>query len=353
VSFENVLSQLADEALLLDDRDQWPQRQLSLLAEAGVLGWVIPRQFGGSAVSELELTRGYERMAAACLTTTFILTQRNGACQRIAGSGNEAIKDRLLPDLATGRTFATVGISHLTTSRQHLQTPAVRCRIEGETIRLSGTVPWVTGAPFADWIVTGGTCEDGRQVLVALPREANGVTVGEHARLMALTASHTASIELEDVTLPVEYLLAGPVEGVMKQGQGGGAGSLTTSTLALGLCRRSLDLLEAQTEKRPDLAPTRDNFQAEFDELHADLYALASGDGGESPRRTTAAIRQRCNSLALRITQAVLAVVKGAGFVRGHPAELAVREAMFFLVWSCPQPIIEGVLTELSCREGF
>jgi hypothetical protein len=63
-------------------------------------------------------------------------------------------------------------------------------------------------------------------------------------------------------------------------------------------------------------------------------------------------VRESANSLVLRITQAWLAASKGAGFVSGHPAELAVREAMFFLVWSCPRPVVEANLRELSCMES-
>jgi hypothetical protein len=60
-------------------------------------------------------------------------------------------------------------------------------------------------------------------------------------------------------------------------------------------------------------------------------------------------IRQRANSLVLRAAQAWLAACKGAGFVTGHPAERLVREAMFFLVWSCPQPVLAAALREFAC----
>jgi hypothetical protein len=50
----------------------------------------------------------------------------------------------------------------------------------------------------------------------------------------------------------------------------------------------------------------------------------------------------------LRATQSLLAASKGAGFVSGHFAERAVREAMFFLVWSCPQPVVRAALREFA-----
>ena len=58
--------------------------------------------WGGQEWTEVDITRGYLRLSAACLTTAFIITQRTGACQRIAGSDNEAAKERLLPGSGRG-----------------------------------------------------------------------------------------------------------------------------------------------------------------------------------------------------------------------------------------------------------
>ena len=128
---KQLLDQLWQATGDLETDEAWPEQQLEWLADAGVLGWVIPNEFGGTDVSTGELMIGYERLARACLVSTFVLTQRNGACQRIAGATNEGLKAELLPPLARGEVFATVGISHLTTSRQHLKKPAVEVRREG------------------------------------------------------------------------------------------------------------------------------------------------------------------------------------------------------------------------------
>jgi alkylation response protein AidB-like acyl-CoA dehydrogenase len=312
----------------------------------------VPREFGGSDVSSAQLLAGYEQLAQACLTTCFILTQRNAAIQRIATCEAEGLKAQLLPDLAGGRIFATVGISHLSTSRQHLAQPAVAAELSETSLRLSGSVPWVTGAAHADYIVTGGTCPDGRQVLAAVPTKVQGAVVGPSAQLMALSASATASLELHNVEIPRDHLLAGPVTGVMQQG-GGGAGSLTTSMLALGLARRAALLIRKESARRGELCGIAGQFDDELARLRGDFDLAIAGAAPADGALTASAIRHRANSLSLRITQAALAISKGAGFVIGHPAELAVREAMFFLVWSCPQPVVQGVLEELACREGL
>jgi alkylation response protein AidB-like acyl-CoA dehydrogenase len=71
----------------------------------------------------------------------------------------------------------------------------------------------------------------------------------------------------------------------------------------------------------------------------------------EGPRESITTgneLRQRANSLALRASQAALAAAKGAGYVAGHPAGRWCREALFFLVWSCPQPVLQANLCELA-----
>ncbi len=125
--------------------------------------------WGGLEWSDSDIIRGYLKFSAACLTTTFIITQRSGACRRIVDSEHQGLKTRLLPGLNSGATFATVGISHLTTSRRHLAEPAMRAEETRDGFVLDGYSPWVTGAQFADVIVLGATLGDGQQILIALP----------------------------------------------------------------------------------------------------------------------------------------------------------------------------------------
>ena len=83
---------------------------------------------------------------------------------------------------------------------------------------------------------------------------------------------------------------------------------------------------------------------AERKGIEHDLLALALG---EEPC-TNQDLRTRANSLVLRATQAALAAAKGTGYVAGHPTGRWCREALFFLVWSCPQPVLAANLCELA-----
>ncbi|WP_235935022.1 acyl-CoA dehydrogenase family protein [Candidatus Laterigemmans baculatus] len=327
----------------------WPAEQLAWCGRAGVFRWFMPAAAGGLGWSEAEQTRAYLRLAQACQTTTFVITQRMGACRRLAQSSNQAAHRRWLEPLLRGDCFATVGISHLTTSRRHLKTPVLRAIPEGDGFRLDGYSPWVTGGTHAEMIVVGATLDDGREILAAVPTDQPGVRPQTPASLVALTASCTGRVDFEQVLVAADQLLAGPVEHVMQHGSGAGTGGLQTSTLAAGLAAAAVEFIAAEAERREDLEPIARGLGSEVSQLHADLIAASEGsDEACSP----ADLRGRANRLVLRATQAALTAAKGAGFVSGHPAGRWCREALFYLVWSCPQPVSQAHLCELAGIEG-
>jgi alkylation response protein AidB-like acyl-CoA dehydrogenase len=345
--FAQLCEQLAQLGGDLDRDGHWPAQQLRLCGEAGVFTWFLPRHWGGQEWSDADITRGYLRLSAACLTTTFIITQRTGACLRIAGSENQQAAQRLLPELASGETFATVGISHLSTSRRHLARPVLEARENGDGYTLTGYSPWVTGAAHAQTIVLGAVLEDGQQILVAMPTDAPGVEIPAPSQLVGLSASHTGQVRLDNVRIGRQCLLAGPTENVMRTGVGGGTGGLQTSTLAVGLGGAAIDYVERESAARPDLAKPAAELRREHRGLESTLLALAAGQTVCSNDD----LRRRANSLVLRATQASLAAAKGTGYVVGHPAGRWCREALFFLVWSCPQGVLNANLCELAGLE--
>jgi alkylation response protein AidB-like acyl-CoA dehydrogenase len=349
---EPALTALCDRlramALDLDREPHWPGEQLRLCGEAGVFEWFVEPEWGGAGWSDEDVVRGYYVLGAACVTTTFIITQRTGACRRIAGCDNQRLKERLLPGLARGEHFATVGISHLTTSRQHLGKPALAAVATPSGFRLNGMSPWVTGGAAADIVVLAASMvdegEEDRQMLLAVPTDLPGLAVAEPLDLIGVTASSTGPVHLDDVEVPAEWVIAGPVRHVMASGVGASTGGYETSTLAIGLAKAAIDFLLDESTRRADLQQPAAALKAEQSALYEELLAVARGESTASKE----SVRQRANSLVLRATQASLAAAKGSGYVVGHPAGRWCREALFFLVWSCPQPVAAANLCELA-----
>ena len=329
--------------------NDWPSRSLRACADAGVYRWFLSESQGGFGWDAVDQTKGYLRLAQADLTTTFVITQYMGAVRRIAGSENHELRDQWIEPLLSGDQFGTVGISHLTTSGRHLKKPVLSARQTAHGFVLNGMAPWATGAPHSDVVVTGATLEDGRQILAAVPTATPGVTTGPGISLVALSASCTDRVQMNNVNIDSSMLIAGPVENVMQSGTGGSAGGLKTSTLAVGLSAAAVAFLVDEASRREELQPIAQEMASEQQELK-ELLLRAVGGGLERGDDECSApeVRGKANRFAMRSTQAALTAAKGAGFVDSHDVGRWCRQALFFLVWSCPQPVAQSHLCELA-----
>jgi len=313
----------------------WRSGAFDLLARSGVLAGFVPAAEGGSGAAEAAILEMLAAVASRCLTTALALTQWASGCRIIAG-GSAEVRRAWLPDLARGTVTTTVGIAQLSTSRRHLDAPALTARRTAAGWRLTGVCPWVTGADSVDTIVTGAVGEDGEHLFCIVPTDAPGLTIAPPMKLLALSGSRTSSMACTDVA---------PVAVIEPQAAGGvRTGGLATTALAVGCTQAALLLLAREAAVRPALDPVAAALQAEADEIAARLRRAAAGDGAENRDR----LRADANGIVVRAAQAALTATKGAGFVAGHPAERLVREAHFFLVWSCPQTVAGITLCELS-----
>src|ERR1700722_8747119 len=176
VSFESlkqVLPAMSARVTLLDRAGDWPADDLLDLGKIGAWKWYVPRTFGGEEIDPLELHLRYEAIASASVATALIVSQRDSAIGLIDGGENSVLRQEILPALARGEYFATIGIAQLTTSQQG----GLRAVAEGDGYRLDGVIPWSTGAAKAKFIVAGAVIEDGRQILFVLPTDLPGVLV--------------------------------------------------------------------------------------------------------------------------------------------------------------------------------
>ncbi len=347
-SLDGLCDFLSERASRWERVSDWPAESLRACADAGVYRWFLPKHVGGYEWSAADQTRGYLRLAQADLTTTFVITQYMGAIRRIVGSGNPSLIQRWIDPLISGESFGTVGISHLTTSRQHVKKPVLSAIATADGYVLNGMAPWVTGVAHGDVYVIGATMDDGRQILAAVPRQTKGIVPGDGISLVALSASCTDRLQLNDVVVDSSMLIAGPAENVMSSGTGARVGGLQTSTLAIGLARAAMGFIADEASRRDDLRTVSEEMTSELDTLEGVLLAAASGQG----QCDAMEVRGQANRLVLRSTQAALTAAKGAGYVSGHPVGRWCQQAMFFLVWSCPQTVANAHLCELAGIEG-
>lgn len=334
-----VLPEIRRRADAADVEGNWPVDDIGALRDAEILNAAFPAPLGaGFAALDQHLI--YEEIARASLAVALILSQRDAAIGLIDSSSSAARTD-LLEQLAKG-AFTTVGVAQLTTSRQG-SAPALRAAAEPHGFRIDGLIPWCTGAAKAALIVVGAATNDGQQLLFLLRPECAGVKIEPPLPLVALRSTLTTAIHCDGVRIPAADVLSGPAEKVLVRSNHLPLGQ---AFLAMGLCRGALDLIAEH--RSPAARVAAESFESQLGDLRQKILDL-SQPGRESGAAAAASeIRGRCNDLAVRITHAAVALYKGTGLLAGHPAQRLAREAMFLLVWSCPNPVIDCTVEMLS-----
>jgi butyryl-CoA dehydrogenase len=336
-SFNQIVGeQLTAGADAADRANVWPTSSWSALRDNGFLRSSIPAEYGGAGLSAVEQLRESEAIAGCCLTTAFILSQREAAVRRVL-NGPAILKDHYLPRSAAGEEIITIGLSQLTTSRQHGRPALVAVPLGNGDYRLDGEIPWVTAADRAAAIVGGAVDEAGSQLLFMLPTDRPGVAIEPPLDLAALAGSRTSLVKCREVLLRADEILTAPSDRILGAAGGGG---LETSCLALGLAGAALDFLRSESRRRVEVGESLQALSPVHDSLRQRLHEAAEA----APNLERALqIRSDCTLFTLRVTQLALLTAKGTGFVAPHPAQRWARQAHFFLVWSCPRSVADEV----------
>jgi|HubBroStandDraft_1064217.scaffolds.fasta_scaffold176343_1 alkylation response protein AidB-like acyl-CoA dehydrogenase len=337
---DRILPNIHSRAGDLDRSGNWPEQDLRDLAALGANRWFVRQQFGGDGVDPLELHLRYEAIASASVSVALILSQRDSAVGFIEGGENSALREELLPQLARGEFFSTIGIAQLTTSRQG----GLRATSHGDGYRLNGLIPWSTGAAVAKYVVAGAVTDDQRQMLFVLPTGLSGVQVKPPLELVALRSTWTSQIELNDVHLESRWILRGPMEKVLSRSSKGLP--LGQIFLAFGLCKGALELIQEEGSERA--RSLHEKFAYQLGSIRGEVLELCKPGNEAAAGAAAPRVRASCHDLAIRITQSTVALYKGSALLMDHPAQRLAREAMFFLVWSCPDPVIDCTVNVLS-----
>lgn len=334
-----------------DASSVWPVQSVELLGRMGGWRWNVPAEYGGEPLTHRDLLRAYAALAAGCMSTALISTQRDGAVELIAASPNEDFKRQLLPRLARGEFYTTVGIAQLTTSMRG-GGQLMRAEPDSDGFRLNGMMPWATGAERAAWIVTGAVLADGNQLLACVPTDRPGLRVDDPDPLFTLNASRTSCVHCTNFRVEPEEVLRGPAEKVLSLRTP--VKPLVTSACGIGVADALVGFIEGLRQGiRTHFTDVLEPLVARYRTVRQQLFAAASQTDNPAFEAPSTDIRIAVNELVMRLALTALTLSKGSGFLLDQPIQRHVREALFFLVWSAPASVqLETLVRLMGPLEG-
>lgn len=181
------------------------------MGELGMLGATLPEEYGGAGLNHVcygLIAREVERVDSAYRSALSV--QSSLVMYPIYSFGQEALKKRVLPKLASGERVGCFGL----TEPDHGSDPGgmeTRAKKVDGGYLVSGSKTWITNSPIADVFVIWAKL-DGKVTGFVLERGAKGLDTPKIEGKFSLRASETGSIFMDDVFCPDENKL--DVEGL-------------------------------------------------------------------------------------------------------------------------------------------
>jgi len=237
-----------------DREHRFPQEILAEMGELGLLGMLVPEEYGGAGVDPLTYVLAVEEIARVCPSTAVTMSVTNSVCcWPIVHFGSEALKRQVLPGLASGRQLGGLGLTEPGSGSDaaSLRTTARR---DGDSWVLNGEKAWITNAGYASWYVVVAVTDPkaGKRGLsaFAVPSDAPGFAVGKPEEKLGLNASRTAPLIFTDCRIPAGNLLGEEGRGLKIAFATLGHSRLGIAAQALGIHQRAFELAVAYAKDR-------------------------------------------------------------------------------------------------------
>ncbi len=254
------------------DRDGiFPRDALSEMGELGLMGILVPEEFGGAEADFISYAVALSEIAGGDGGTSVTMAVQTVTETCILGYGNDAQKKAFLPKLASGEIL---GAFMLTEPHTGSDAGAIRCKAEkvGNQYVLNGTKQFITTGSNADVAVTFAVTdpEKGGRGLSAfiVPTDTPGYKVARIEHKLGQKSNDTAQIILDDVKVAPDMMLGEEGEGykiALSNLEGG----------RIGIAAQAIGFAQAAFRAAKSYAKDRETFGKPIIEHQAVAFKLA------------------------------------------------------------------------------
>ena len=319
----------------------FPADAIRQMGELGLLGMLVPPEWGGAGADHVAYALALEEIAAGDGATSTIMSVHNSvACMPILKFGSASQKERFLQPMARGQWL---GAFCLTEPQAGSDAAALRCRaqrVEGGW-RIDGAKQFITSGKHAKVAIVFAVTDPqaGKKGISAfvVPTDTPGYRVARVEEKMGQTASDTALIQFDGCLIGDEQLLGGEGEGYRIALSNLEGGRIGIAAQSVGMARAALEAAVAYARDRKAFGKAIIGHQAVAFRL-ADmatkvevarqmvLHAAALRDSGASCLREASMAKLFASEMAERVCSDALQVHGGYGYVADFPVERICRD---------------------------
>jgi butyryl-CoA dehydrogenase len=359
-------NEFAPKAMERDKTKEFPADNLKKLGELGLMGMMVPPEYGGSGADSVSYVVALAEVAYACASTAVVMSVHNSiVCESILRSGTEDQKKKYLPRLASGQILGAFALTEPNAGSDP-SSQTTKAVFEGDSYVLNGTKRFTTTGKNAGLvIVTAKTDEAARHKGISaflIERDTPGLTVGPLEDKMGLRASDTADLIFEDCRIPAENRLGNEGDGFLIAMTGLDGGRIGIAAQSVGVAQAAFDASVQYAREREQFGQSISKFQGlrwivadMATEIEAARLMMLSAaemkDNGENYTLQASMAKLFASEMVNRITAKAIQMHGGYGFTKEYPVERFYRDARVFTIYEGTSEIQRIVISNLIFRD--
>ncbi len=363
---EIAVKELEPMAAEIDKSGEFPRDNIKKLAKQGLLGIIVPEEYGGAGFDFISLAIAVEEISRVCATTGVIVAVNNSlVAYPIYHFGNEEQRKKWLPLLASGEKLGAIGITEPNAGSDVVAMEST-ARLEGDHYILNGTKRFITnGGEAGIHIIFAYTDKELKHKGISafiVERDTPGFSLGKHEDLMGIRATANCELIFEDVKIPKENLLSEEGAGFRICMHTLDVSRIDIGAQAVGLAQGALDAAISYAKERKVFGKTLSEFemiQGMIAEMATQIqasrllvyYAAFYKDKG-MPRFSKEASMAKwlASETAVNVTKKAVQIYGGYGYTKDYPVERFYRDAKIMELYEGTSEIQKIVIARSLLR---
>jgi alkylation response protein AidB-like acyl-CoA dehydrogenase len=325
-----------------DETQEFPVPVFKKLGELGLMGAVVPQEYGGSGMSYNEYVVVVSEVAKVCGSIGLSVAAHNSLCtNHINMFANEEQKKRWLPKLATAEWIGAWGLTEHNTGSDAggMNTTAKQ---DGDYWVLNGAKNFITHAISGDIAVviarTGEKGDSRGMTAFVIEKGTPGFSSGKKENKLGMRASETAELIFSDCKVHKDNVLGNVGEGFIQAMKILDGGRISIAALGLGIAKGAYEAALKYSKEREQFNQPIANFQAiafkladmatEIEAAELLIYEAADlKDKGLPVTKVSAMAKYYSSEIAVKVSTEAVQIFGGYGYTKDFPAEKFYRDS--------------------------
>lgn len=325
-----------------DESQYFPKELFHKMGELGLMGVIIPQEYGGSGFGYHEYITVIEEISKVCGSIGLSTAAHNSLCtNHIYEFGSEEQKKKYLPKLASGQWIGAWGLTEANTGSDAMRMKCTAVR-DGDDWIINGTKNWITHGISGDVALvlarTGELLDSNGITAFIIERGTPGFSGGKKENKLGMRASETAELIFDNCRVSNAQVCGQVGDGFRQAMKILDGGRISIGALALGIAKGAMEAALQYSKEREQFGQPISKFQAisfkladmatEIEAAELLLHQAAYMKNHKMKMTKESAIaKYYASEVSVRVATEAVQIFGGYGYTKDFPVEKFYRDS--------------------------